>query len=514
MDFKITGRLLTDVLEESGYHIDFVEHRSASNLQKACFFDEGHDVFDSWNLYIPLTDKPLPLHRFFGELTFVTALYYDPMEVPANISLLMIEDASLCGEIYTKILDTFDFFHCWELKLKIAVAKRDFQKIAELGMDALQNPLFVHDIHYNYVLWTKRLEGQTVPTVNFRTGIVTTPMDELPALTSSPAYKATIGRKGAHIYFNYDIDKYRVLYVNLWDKNKEYIGRLCVDEMATPILPSHYQIAEYYASQLEELMEKQETAIPSIHERFKEFLRLVMRQKIFQSDEHAQQLDDILWKKEDLYQMFCFCFEPEYHQLPSKENICYELEVTISEGCAFVEQGYIWFLVNMERGKHTEKELREIIAGRFQNIPVHIGISNPFSQFWDLCYAASQAEYAVKANGSQPFSKLVLYPFSRNAASVILAYGKNCLPLHFILSPALSLLKDYDRQNQSDFLYTLRVFLECERNMAEAAAKLFIHRTTMSYRISRIEKITGIDLNNYDERLYLQISLRLMDASA
>lgn len=513
MGFRITGQLIVDALESEGYSVDFIEHRSASNLQNICFFTDANDSFISWNLYIPLTDVSLPLHYLSGELTFVTALHYDPLEVPANISLIIMENTAAVSSMYNKILHVFDFFHRWETELKLAVAKRDLQKIARLGMDALQNPLFVHDTNYNYVLWTKRLEGQTVPTVNFRTGVVTTPIDQLPALTSSPAYKETIGKHGAHIYFNYEIDQYRVLYVNLWGKNKEYIGRLCVDEMAMSIVPSHYQIAEYYASQIEELLVNQENVIPTVHERFKEFLRLVLHQNIFESSEHARQLSDVLWEKEDTYQIFCFCFEPDYHQLPSRENICYELETIISESCAFIDQEYVWLLVNTKRGHHTEQELCAAITDRFKKIGIHTGISNAFSTFWDLSYAAAQAEYAVRINASADYEQLTMFPFAKSAALIVLTYGKNCLPLPFILSPAIERLKSYDRENQADFLHTLRVFLECERNITEAADRLFIHRTTMAYRISRIEKIADIDLNDYHERLYLQISFHLLDAS-
>lgn len=514
MKFKITGQLITDILEENGYRVNFIEHRSASDLRGICFFSDVSEACASWNLYLPLEDRRLPLHHLSGELTFVTTMRYDPLEVPANISLIAVENSSSLHKIYNKIFDIFVFFRQWELELKLAVTKRDLQHIAKLGMDALHNPLFVHDINYNYVLWTKRVEGQTVPTVNFRTGVVTTPIDMLPILTNSAAYKETLGKRGAHIYFNYNLDQYRVLYVNLWNKNKEYIGRLCVDEMAAIIMPSHYYIAEYYASQIEVLLENQENVIPTVHEQFKEFLKLVMRQNIFESDEHARQLSDVLWEKYNTYQVFCFSFPPDYRQLPSKENVCYELETIISEGCALIDREYVWFVVNMQRGGHTEEKLCGLIAGHFKDLAVHIGISNEFSQFWDLSYAASQAEYAVKVNAAAAFQKLLLLPFSKHAVSIILAYGKNCLPLPFILSPAIEKLKTYDRENQSDFLYTLQVLLACERNVTEAAAMLFIHRTTMAYRISRIESIAGIDLDDCNERLYLQICFSLLDSAA
>jgi DNA-binding PucR family transcriptional regulator len=40
---------------------------------------------------------------------------------------------------------------------------------------------------------------------------------------------------------------------------------------------------------------------------------------------------------------------------------------------------------------------------------------------------------------------------------------------------------------------TLKAFVRCGHNRARTARELFIHRTTMDYRIRRIEEITGYD---------------------
>lgn len=511
MEFKITLQLFADVLETEGYSIEFISHRTACPIHAVSFFNTVNEVFVPGTLYLSLTNEHLPLPYLTDEVSFVTLQHYDPAEIPTNISILMIEDAVSQLRIYNKILSTFDFYRRWKLDLDIAILKRDYPLIARLGMDALHNPLFVHDIKYNYVLWTKRLEGQTVPTVNFRTGVVIYPIDQLDSLINTPAYAATIGTHGAHIYSNYDIDRYRVLYVNLWNQDNEYLGRLCIDEMAMPIMPSHYHIAEYYASKMEELMSYQATSIPTVHERFKDFLRQVQHKLVFETSEHSRMLNDVLWNKNDQYQMYCFAFIKNYQQFPSKDNVGYELENAINESCSFTDNNYVWLIVNLTRNTSSEEDLRHVIQQHLKHLDLHIGISNTFTNFWDMSYTSAQAEYAIKVVSDRAFENLLFCPFSKMAASVIITYGKNCLPLPFLVSPAIYKLDTYDKENQTNYLQTLKVFLTCERNVAEASSLLFIHRTTMMYRISRLEKIGMIDLNNYSERLYLQISFQLIE---
>jgi purine catabolism regulator len=47
-------------------------------------------------------------------------------------------------------------------------------------------------------------------------------------------------------------------------------------------------------------------------------------------------------------------------------------------------------------------------------------------------------------------------------------------------------------------------------NAIKTAADLFIHRSTMNYRLERIKELTGIDFKDPDKVLYLSISMHLL----
>lgn len=55
---------------------------------------------------------------------------------------------------------------------------------------------------------------------------------------------------------------------------------------------------------------------------------------------------------------------------------------------------------------------------------------------------------------------------------------------------------------------TAEVFLDCAGQAGRAAAALVIHRQTLYYRLSRIEALTGLDLDNGEDRLLLHMSLK------
>ncbi len=66
----------------------------------------------------------------------------------------------------------------------------------------------------------------------------------------------------------------------------------------------------------------------------------------------------------------------------------------------------------------------------------------------------------------------------------------------------------HDEESRASLLYTLKVFLEQNRSWQATAAKLHIHKTSLTYRIRRIETLTGRSLNNTADVTALWLALQ------
>ena len=93
------------------------------------------------------------------------------------------------------------------------------------------------------------------------------------------------------------------------------------------------------------------------------------------------------------------------------------------------------------------------------------------------------------------------------------ALGCMCrdLPEDQVVSSAIGVLQKHDDENGTHFEETLRTYIETRYNAVEAAKALFISRSTFLRRIDNIKKLTGIDLDSCDERLYLELSYQILD---
>ncbi|MGW3495793.1 PucR family transcriptional regulator [Streptomyces sp. NPDC001020] len=55
---------------------------------------------------------------------------------------------------------------------------------------------------------------------------------------------------------------------------------------------------------------------------------------------------------------------------------------------------------------------------------------------------------------------------------------------------------------------TAEVFLDCAGQAGRAASQLGVHRQTLYYRLSRVEQLTGLDLDDGEDRLLLHMALK------
>lgn len=79
--------------------------------------------------------------------------------------------------------------------------------------------------------------------------------------------------------------------------------------------------------------------------------------------------------------------------------------------------------------------------------------------------------------------------------------------------PGLSALIDQHTPGDA-LLQTLEVFLDHAGDVKAAAEELFVHRTSLYYRLRRIQDLTGLDLSSGDDRLIAHLGLKIAHLTA
>ena len=69
----------------------------------------------------------------------------------------------------------------------------------------------------------------------------------------------------------------------------------------------------------------------------------------------------------------------------------------------------------------------------------------------------------------------------------------------------------YDETHTSELYKTFCTYPQNDRNLARTAELLEIHRSTLLFRMRKINELVKANYTNFDARLYLLLSMKLME---
>ena len=133
-----------------------------------------------------------------------------------------------------------------------------------------------------------------------------------------------------------------------------------------------------------------------------------------------------------------------------------------------------------------------------------VGVYMPVPELKLLSIAYQQCLFAL---GNTPQAGI---RYCRDLAMPYLLQNLRNTPMSIhLLHPAIIILKKYDEESETQLLETLRVFIRNCCRQSETAEQMHIHLNTLKYRLRRITEMTGLDFKDYDELLYIQLSLAM-----
>jgi len=69
----------------------------------------------------------------------------------------------------------------------------------------------------------------------------------------------------------------------------------------------------------------------------------------------------------------------------------------------------------------------------------------------------------------------------------------------------------FDKENSTEYCKTLKIYMESNQNINMTANKLFIHRNTLSYRISKIKELLSMDFKEGEHLFEILYTFRILE---
>ena len=137
------------------------------------------------------------------------------------------------------------------------------------------------------------------------------------------------------------------------------------------------------------------------------------------------------------------------------------------------------------------------------------GLSTPQRNLFDVRALFLQADAALDM-GMLFAPNESFYPFSDYALRKMVMDGVGDMRLELLFPEGLLRLIEHDRESATSYVETLRTFLDCNTSIAKTASELYVHRSTLIERMTRIKRDLAIDFDDPDEQLRLRILLKAL----
>ena len=412
-------------------------------------------------------------------------------------------------EVLDALLAIFENCREMEARLDELVYRNgDMKQLCELGASLLDNPICIHDDWFVMVARSAELAEVMQPDYVMSSSKEFIPRAIVEDFRNDGEYLETYARRSAQIW-DPSPNGPRCLYANLWE-GSVYRGRLLIVEYRRDFRQMDYALADLLAQRAVTLLNRSRPGPDRSYRSMDDIVFDLLNSRPVEPQEESQLLDMLGWGRGD--ELLCVRLESQQQA----ESAVTEHTLHSDLFQAF-PQGYILFaghqqcvLLNITREPVALPMLRYRLSPLCRDYGLYAGISSPVAGVRKLSVAYLQAQVALE-KVFQLRSERWVIPFSDCALEYMLTQAQGAMPLKHLVLPELYRLIEYDREKDTRYFETLRAYLLCERDIPRTAEALIIHRTTLLYRLRKLQGIAAIDLDDPAKRLHLLLSLWILD---
>lgn len=409
--------------------------------------------------------------------------------------------------LFNDVTWIFHSFFEWEILILNHFRRHaSFHEVGEVLFQILQNPISFCTPILKIEMHVIDDEYPLPPNYGIRENEYLS-VDEHELVLVDEEYKETLKTKYPSIFSN-AIYGFRKLYYNIFHEN-EYIGRIVIDEIYHPAKESDLSILILFSEYVKMAYLENCSASMGLPRE----LDTMFKKLLIYNNEYLERYDKILekygWKKNDYYLCAHLVSTNEEHFYSKIIEDTIYLHRLFENNYAFSYEKAVILIINLGNKDDVEYIYKQLnyFSNKFN---YSIGLSNAFNQFHKIhIYYRQAVEAYVMGQKKHPQNKV--FKFHNYIVDIIIQNTLDANDSEFYISRKFACLENYDKEKGTELVKTLKVALSSNMSASVAQEILHVHRTTYLYRMRRIEEISGLNLEEYEVRLYLMILLKILD---
>ena len=158
------------------------------------------------------------------------------------------------------------------------------------------------------------------------------------------------------------------------------------------------------------------------------------------------------------------------------------------------------------------KSLSEYLYSISSDLKLVMGVGRAYEGIGDLQKSFTEASRCVILSEKMNMSGRVFWYEEMGIYNLFSELADKKVMQEFIDS-TLGVIIEYDRNNNSKLLETLKAYLWNNNSLIHASEQLYTHRNTVKYRVQRISQLTGRDFDDAITRLEFMNAIICMEIS-
>ncbi|GEM_PF-3869214 len=183
-----------------------------------------------------------------------------------------------------------------------------------------------------------------------------------------------------------------------------------------------------------------------------------------------------------------------------------EITARYLQQISIIREDILFVLLFSSNKNFDQKELEHLL----KSFDAYCGISREFTNLMKFNIYKQQVETLLKTITKLHPDRTV-FEYDVYHLESMLSIALEHMDRENFMAPEIRQLKEFDQENNTGYLETLKVYLNSMGNIGNSAQILHIHRNTMLYRINKIEDLLSMELNEPSVFMRLLLSLHLID---
>ena len=507
--------------------IDFVEKKAPSDklqIKNIKFYNGTTEVGYCYLVDARRLDKAI-IARKPVTLIFINPEHLNRSFIPKNCDYAIFENVRNFFDLAEIVYETINELQDWDCKLKDGIAARyPLDEFGIIGEEIISEPVYVLNHNFSLLALSAKHNydfliddivnakaDEAIYKSNFGKSI---PITHAKKLLGNKNYQATLNTLDTYV-FN-DPNKIPHICMNIISDNR-YIARMMspatyyngeIDEGQIQLFRHYFKyIKQVYLRYSEDPLIKRSS--DKLHTLLYD---MIYNPSNIDDTDAALILQNYGWSVNNNYSVIKFSFYKNTKWDELTEYICGKLEETWANSCAIIHSDDIVWVFNHSISNNADDEHKffHVLAYIVRDFVCKAGVSDKFTDLNRLPSYLIQATKALDV-GQKCSPEKWYFKFSDYALDYMYDRIVSEMSYDQIIAEAIRKLINYDKKNNTEYLLTLRAYLNNNCNSTHTAEELYVHRTTLIRRIDRIEEICKIDFSDKENRIYLVLSFWLLE---